>query len=569
MATLQRNVDALSNTEYDLVIVGGGIFGASATWEAAHRGLKVALLEKTDFSHATSANHFKMVHGGIRYLQHGDLVRIRESAHERSALLRIAPHLVKPLPIVIPTYGHGIKGKEVLWTAMRLFDALTWDRNRDLLPDNRIPASRFLSRSQVLTMFPGIKSDNLTGGALFHDGQMVSPTRLAISFLRSAVAAGATVANYMEVTDFQRSGDSIQAVVAKDCLTSKPITIRCKMVLNTAGPWANRLLESALDVKLKSRPTFSRDLAFVVPKRFKGPCALAFATDSKDQDTLLDRGGRHLFAVPWKDFTLIGVWHKVFKDFPDHITVSKAEMEAFLGEVNAGCPVLDLSLDQVQLINTGLTLFGEEGQQAQGAMSFGKRSMLIDHSHEQGLQGILTLIGVRATTARGMSEKAIDLVLKRLNRPSIPSKSTDVPIYGGDIPAMQAHMQELQQQISGLISPHRFQLMLHHYGTGIFHVLRYGTERKELFSAIDNCNLIKAEIVHAIREEAAVTLSDVVFRRTDFATGHLPAMDALGQCAQTMADELGWDQVRVQEEMNNVIQQFPNLSHKFRNGAPK
>ena len=510
-----------------------------------------------------------MVHGGIRYLQHGDLVRIRESAHERSALLRIAPHLVKPLPIIIPTYGHGIKGKEVLWSAMRVFDLLTWDRNRDLLPGNRIPASRFISRSQVLTMFPGIKTRDLTGGALFYDGQMVSPTRLAISFLRSAAAAGATVINHMEVTDFLRTGDSVHAVIAKDGLTSKPITIRSKMVLNTAGPWANRLLESALNVKLKTRPTFSRDLAFVVPKRFKGPCALAFATESKDQDTLLDRGGRHLFAVPWKNFTLIGVWHKVFKDPPDNITVSKAEMEAFLSEVNAGCPMLDLNLAQVQLINTGLTLFGEEGHQAQGAMSFGKRSMLIDHLQENGLQGLLTLIGVRATTARGMSEKAIGLVLERLNRPAIKSKSAHAPIYGGDMPAMQAHIHDLQQQVSGLISPQRFQLMLDHYGTGIFHVLRYGTERRELFSTIDNSNLIKAEIVHAIREEAAVTLSDVVFRRTDFATGHLPDPEAIRQCAQTMADELGWDQVRIQEEMNNVIQQFPNLSHKFRNGASK
>ena len=130
------------------------------------------------------------------------------------------------------------------------------------------------------------------------------------------------------------------------------------MILNTTGPWANKLLESALNLKLKPRPTFSRDLAFVVPKRFNGPYALAFSTESKDQDTLLDRGGRHLFTVPWKDFTLIGVWHKVFTDTPENITVTKKEMAAFIKEVNDGCPMLNLSPGQVQLINTGLTLFG-------------------------------------------------------------------------------------------------------------------------------------------------------------------------------------------------------------------
>ena len=188
MTKLDRNINTLTDTEFDLIVVGAGIFGACATWEAARRGLKVALLEKTDFAHATSANHFKMVHGGIRYIQHGDLARIRESAHERSALLRIAPHLVRPLPIIIPTYGHGIKGKEILWTAMRLFDLLTWDRNRGLLPEKNIPASTIITRSQILKLFPGIKTKGLTGGALFYDGQMVSPTRLVISFLRSAAA---------------------------------------------------------------------------------------------------------------------------------------------------------------------------------------------------------------------------------------------------------------------------------------------------------------------------------------------------------------------------------------------
>ena len=151
-----RKISALVEKEYDLVIVGGGIFGVCAAWDAVLRGLSVAIVEKRDFSHATSANHFKMVHGGIRYLQHGDIKRIRESSRERSAFLRIAPHLTRPLPIVIPTYGHGIKGKELLALGMMLYDLVTYDRNRGILEERKIPKGKLLSRQEVLKRFPGI-----------------------------------------------------------------------------------------------------------------------------------------------------------------------------------------------------------------------------------------------------------------------------------------------------------------------------------------------------------------------------------------------------------------------------
>src|SRR5262245_13291078 len=150
---VRRNVAALTEQEYDLVIVGGGAFGVCAAWDAALRGLSVALVERGDFCHATSANHFKMVHGGIRYLQHGDVLRLRESSNERRALLRIAPHLVQPLPIVIPTYGHGMQGKALLAAGLRLYDLLAYDRNRGLAdPQRQIPQGRFLSRQECLTL---------------------------------------------------------------------------------------------------------------------------------------------------------------------------------------------------------------------------------------------------------------------------------------------------------------------------------------------------------------------------------------------------------------------------------
>ena len=235
MGPMIRDIDALQSKKYDLVIIGAGIFGVCAAWDAALSGLSVAIVDKGDFSQATSANHFKMVHGGIRYLQHGDVIRIRESSRERSALLRVAPHLVKPLPIVIPTYGHGMKGKAVIGAGMLIYDLLTLERNRGLQKDRQIPRGRFISADQVLNLFPGIRREGLTGAAVFCDGQMYNPPRVALSFLRAAVERGADAANYVEVTGFLKNGHRVLGVKAKDVLDNRSFEIRARCVLNAAG----------------------------------------------------------------------------------------------------------------------------------------------------------------------------------------------------------------------------------------------------------------------------------------------------------------------------------------------
>ena len=287
MKKLERNLSVLSGKKYDLVIVGAGIFGVCAAWEAVLRGLSVAIVDKGDFISATSANHFKMAHGGIRYLQHGDIPRVRESSRERSALLRIAPHLVKPLPIVIPTYGHGIKGKAFLGAGVIIYDFLTLDRNRGIQKNRMIPGGRFLSHQEVIELFPGIEKKKLTGGVVFCDGQIYNSPRLGMSFLRAAVEAGVDSANYVEVCSFLRNKSRIHGIKARNTLNGDEFEVRASMVLNTAGPWAHRVLESQLGVELNPRPTFSRDLAFVVKRKTHHDYGIAFSTRTKDTDTII------------------------------------------------------------------------------------------------------------------------------------------------------------------------------------------------------------------------------------------------------------------------------------------
>ena len=310
---MKRNLSELSGREYDLVIVGGGIFGVCAAWDATLRGLSVALVERGDFCQATSANHLKVVHGGIRYLQHLDIYRILESNRERNALLRIAPHLVQPLPVIVPTYGHGMQGKEILSVGLMIYDLMVFNRNKGLNdPDRRIPRGHIISRRECLELFPDLERKNLTGAGVFYDGQMYNPPRLALSYLRSAMESGAQAANYLEATGFLRKADSVVGVEVRDRITSDEFEIRCKVVLNASGPWAERLLESKMGIQLSPQQTYSRDACFVIPRRLTGEYALAVQGSTSDPDAVLSTGHRHLFIVPWRDYTLIGVWHVVF-----------------------------------------------------------------------------------------------------------------------------------------------------------------------------------------------------------------------------------------------------------------
>ncbi len=549
----------MTDHSFDLIIVGGGIFGVCAAWEAALRGFSVALIEKKDFSHATSANHYKMAHCGIRYLQHGDIRRLRESSRERSALMRIAPHLVHTMPIVIPTYGHGSKGKVFLCTGMLLYDMMTLDRNQGLLTGKKIRPSRFLSAAQVIKRFPGINRKGLTGAAVFEEGQIYNPPRLALAFIKAAVDRGAIPLNYIEANGFIKSGNRIEGVKAIDLLTGNALEIRGRAVLNAAGPWAHRLLSSGLKINLSPPPVFSRDFAFVIPRRFDTPYGLALATDTKDADSVIDRGGRHLFVVPWRDYNLIGVWHKIFDGPSEALSVTENELSSYMNEVNRAYPGLISSLDDITMINMGLTLFGEEERQGAKQISFGKRSQVIDHKNTHGIEGLFTLIGVRATTARGMAIEAIEMIADRLSQKSKRVDSAHTPINGGDIDDLDRLIKNVSLQYKTQLTRKQATSLVRNYGSEYRSVLQYAQENPVLFETVPGGTVLKSEIVHAVRAEMAQKLSDVVFRRTDLGTGAPPSAKALDVCAALMSKELDWDSGRCDQEIEEARQSYWKL----------
>ena len=215
MTQTNREIHGLPSSA-DVVIVGGGIAGACAALDAAQRGLNAVLVEQGDFGGSTSAQSLKILHGGIRYLQHLDFKRLRQSCHERSAFLRIAPHLTRVVPFVVPTAGIGLEGKIAFRAALALLSALTFDRNRGIRQAHqRVPIGGIIGREELKRRFPEIVKERTSGAAVFYDGQMIDPPRLVYAVVQTAVHEGATVANYCKALDIEVRENEVEAVLLR------------------------------------------------------------------------------------------------------------------------------------------------------------------------------------------------------------------------------------------------------------------------------------------------------------------------------------------------------------------
>jgi glycerol-3-phosphate dehydrogenase len=547
IAAMKRDVAALAAQEFDLLVVGGGAFGAAAAWDATLRGLHVALIDQSDFGAGASAECFKMVHGGIRYLQHADIRRLRASCAERTALLKIAPHLVNPLPIAIPTYGHGRQGKAFLAAGMLAYDALTARRNATIDDrTRRISGTRLLSRPKTLELFPELEQRSLTGAAVFEDGQMYNPARLVLAFVKSAAERGAMAANYTEAVRFLWDGRRVCGARARDRLGGDEFDIRAKLVLNAAGPWAEYLLQDTERFGSRRRGHFSRDACFLVNRKPTSKYALAVPGWTKDSDAVVSRAARHLFAVPWRDRTLIGVWHRLFAERPDTAQVEEAEIAAWMAEMNASYPALRLRREDVIYANCGLVPFGD-GRTATGELSFGKESRYMDHRTE-GISGLVTVIGIRYTTARADSARALDLLLEQWPSRPGPAPTERTPLVGGNIDNFPELQAQARREVPAEVASRTLEAWLRNHGTH-YRALWALTRSPEEAVRVAGSDTAMAEVTYAVHEEMAVHLADVVLRRTNLGSGSHPGALALDQAAQRMQTLLNWTHARRQQEI--------------------
>jgi glycerol-3-phosphate dehydrogenase len=549
---MKRDLSALTATVFDLVVVGGGIYGACMAWEAALRGLSVALVEQGDFASATSANSLKTIHGGLRYLQHADLKRMRESVRERAALMRIAPHLVHPLPCLIPTYGHGMKGREVLALGLLANDLLSLDQNRPRDPQKRLPRGRVISREECLQMLPGVDPQGVTGGALFYDAQAYNTERLVVTFLRSAAERGARLANYAAVVGLVREGTRVAGVEVEDRLDGGRFTVRARSVISTVGPWVNALAR-AFGLTSGPEHRFAKAINLVTRPLF-GDYAVGISGKATyhDKDALISKGSRFLFVAPWRGLSMVGTAYYPYHGHPDQFVVTEEDIERFIDEIHETYPAARLRLDDVYFVQGGLVP-STGFDAATSSVQLTKHYQIIDHAGD-GAPGLISVVGVKYTTARDIAEKVITALARRQGWRIRPSESAHTALYGGQIEQFDTFLQgAVSRRPHGLPEP-AVRMLVRNYGSGYPAVLRHvEVNDAPAGGSQTQHTLWRAETLHAVRDEMACKLADVIFRRTELGSAGHPGNEALAQCAEVMGEELEWSRSRRQREIDEVI----------------
>ncbi len=549
---MKRDLTQLANNTYDLLVIGGGVHGACVAWDASLRGLSVALIDKGDFGHATSANSLKTVHGGLRYLQDADLELVRTMIHERMALMRIAPHLVHPLPCLVPTYNQLMKSKPVMAVALTINNLLCLDHNRLSDPQKRLPRGRIISRDECLQILPGLADGGITGGAIWHDAQMYNSERVTLSFILSAVQKGAFVANYVEAVKFLRNDERVVGIRAKDVLSGNELDIQARVVINTTGPWVNRLLDLLND---RCQPQVPLSIAMnLVTRQIIPTYALGVLSrpEANGNGQASKKKRQLLFIAPWRNYSLVGTKHVHCDGSPDNYQVSEKEIQDFIDQINGAYPGAALKREDVYWVHWGF-LPAEDNQHDVDKVKLVRQGQAYDHQKDDGIDGLITVIGVKYTSARYVAQKAVDLAFKKLGRESPKCLTDVVPLYGGQIERFADFLaQETAKKTKGL-SAEVLRHLIYNYGSEYPQILKYLNQDPRWGQTVSpTSQVIKAEVVHGIREEMAQKLADVILRRTELGSAGWPGESCLQTCANIMAAELSWDRARIVREMDEV-----------------
>ncbi len=560
---MKRDLARLVDQTFDLVVIGGGIHGACVTWDAALRGLAVALVEQRDFGGATSANSLKIIHGGLRYVQDAHLGRVRTMLQERSTWMRIAPHLVHPLPCLMPTFDQLSRGKAALSVALAINEWMAYGLNQRADGQRGFPSGRIISRSECLSLLPGLAPAGVTGGAIWHDAQIYNSERLLLSVVLSAAEAGAAVANYVQATGLIYERENVAGIQAKDVLTGQELEIRGRMVVNCAAAWTDALLRSLGGPARASRFPLSIAMNLVtrqiLPKYTVGlPVRLGGKNGAAN-----DRGPlQTLFIVPWRNYSLIGTVHRPYTGPPEALTIPEAYIEDMLLAVNRAYPPAELRRDEVYHVHTGF-LPTAPGPVSAGQVKLMREGRVYDHLKKDQLDGLITVVGVKYTTARKVAEQTINLAVERLGRRARPCQTQTVPVWGGQTGRFDDFRARAVSTRPLGLSPETMVHLAHSYGSEYGRILDY-VEGDPAWGRplTPSVPIIRAEIVHAVRAEMGCTLADVILRRTDLGAAGPPDEAGLKACADLMAAELGWEAARTNREIANVLAAFPVVRRK-------
>lgn len=545
---MKRALSRLASERFDLVVLGGGIYGLAAAREATLRGLTVAVLEKDDFGQATSAASLKLIHGGLRYLQHLHILRMRISILERRRMLELAPHLVHPIEFIIPCYGHGLKGPEALRMAFGINDALSFDRNRRLDPSHHIPPGRMLSRAECQARLPGIRTAGLTGGGSFCDAQMYNSERLTLGFALAADGLGAALANRVEATGFDLKAGRIRAVHALDRESGRAFSIEGRFFLNMTGPWLDRI--AGLLRRPEPDRTVLRSKGIQLVTRSFSEAGFPIESRQKDDTARIRRGGRNYFVTPWRGCSLIGTTDTIYRGDPSDFAITERDVSGFLAELQDLYPAASLTRSDVRFWIGGLRPLGDSDDRPELAKA-SHHLQRIDHRIRDGVDNLVSVTGVKYTVACHVAETTITEIIRRIGHGAPAGMGRRQPLPGGNISDWDAF---LQSAVSASGFPPEVARHL---------ARNHGTDLRRMTDLAAACpggavrisgsqEVIRAEVIHAVREEMALHLPDILLRRTDLGTLGDPGDDAIRECATILATELNWTPDRTEREIRDA-----------------
>jgi glycerol-3-phosphate dehydrogenase len=516
--------------EFDMIVVGGGITGCGIARDAAVRGLRVVLLEMNDFASGTSSRSSRLVHGGVRYLEHGYMHLVFEASAERRRLLRLAPHLVRPLKFSWPVY----KGARVpLWklvAGLAIYDLLALFRN---VGRHRVLSAGWMKREQ-----PAVRSDGLVGGATYYDAG-TDDTRLTLAVAMDARDRGAVMLNHTKVERLVIEHDLARGVEARDALTGQTMVFRAPMIVNATGPWSDgfRALEGAPE---RANVHGSKGVHIAVPRGRIG---------NRGAFTLLSpKDGRVMFVLPGEAQTIIGTTDTFTSAPPEVIRASEADVHYLLDAANHFFPNARLDRDDVVSAWAGIRPLAASDDKDPGSASR-------EHTISVTPAGVVTITGGKLTTFRIMAAQTVDRALKSARLPFRPSATAELPI-GWDAPRPRWDVAALALGITAAMrerpNDDRIPRM----------VTRYGSRWRDALSTIDRSDA-DAERIHpehsyrfgdlrfACEHEMARTLGDLLIRRTHLAFERQDNAVALApRIAEYIAPILGWSATDVARHLD-------------------
>lgn len=532
-AVRQENVDRLAQEEFDLLIIGGGITGVAVARDASLRGFHTALVEKGDFGIGTSSRSTRLIHGGIRYLEYGEFKLVFDACSERRVMRKIAPRLVRPLPFLYPLYRGQRPAPWKLRVGMVLYDALSLFRN--------VQNHRWLRPAEVQRREPLVAGRGLLSAGRYYDAQ-VNDARLTLMTAKAAHLHGAAMANYARVVGLMKAGGRVVGARVLDETSGREVEVRAKVVVNATGIWTDKVLE--LDERDRDPMIRStKGIHLLIPQaQLRSQHAVIFS---------VPRDGRHIFLIPWGDFTLIGTTDTDYQDDLDNPAANLDDVEYLLEAVHRTFPGAQITHDDIISTLAGLRPLVT----APGSPSALSRQHVILENQS----GLITIAGGKLTTHRLMGQQLTDRVQKKLAEEfGVHAQSecrTKEPLEGAQIERVR---------VGGVDEPVSRHLV-DAYGSDATWVLAYAEENPSLGERIvPGLPYLMAEPLYGVQHEMALTLCDVLIRRThviyETRDGGLERVRAV---AELMAPRLGWDEVEVERQVEAYAAQV-TLTQQWR-----